>query len=302
MSGASSEIDLDFARYIALRRSVVEKRQRDGSAYAYSGEHRVRRTLGAARPVTLAIEATVRLWKNMAKAELLGSSVKVTDQQFPRIYALAASCAATLGIPVPSIYVAPAVGELNAHTLGTDDDAYIVLNAALVDHLTDEELKAVIGHECGHIHNNHVVYSTALYYLTVAAAFYVRWVVQPAVLALRAWSRRAEITCDRAGLICTRELDVTTAAVVKLGLGSQKLYKDFNLTEYLKQLDESRSGVGRVTEYFRSHPYMPKRIEALRLFARSDYYQRFLGASTRGPDVLAADDVDAQVAKLVSVF
>lgn len=293
-----AEVDLDFARYVALRRGAAEQRARDGAAYAYSGELRVRRALKLARPVTLAIEATVRLWKNMARAELLGTAVKVTDQQFPRLYAITARCAETLGIAMPSVYVAPAVGELNAHTLGTDEDAYIVLGGVLVDHLTDEELVAVIGHECGHIQNNHVVYTTALYYLTVAASFYVRWIVQPAVLALRAWSRRAEITCDRAGLICTRDLDVTTSAVVKLALGSRKLYDDLKLDEYLKQLEEARRGAGRIGEFFRSHPYLPKRIEALRLFAGSAFYRRYTGGDG-GTDAV---EVDAQVAKLLSVF
>src|SRR5689334_20195702 len=109
---ASGDIDLDFTRYIALRRGAAEKRARDGAAYAYTGEFRVRRALMAARPVTLAIEATVRLWKNMAKAELLGTAVKVTDQQFPRLYDITARCAETLGIPVPAVYVSQAGGEL----------------------------------------------------------------------------------------------------------------------------------------------------------------------------------------------
>jgi Zn-dependent protease with chaperone function len=295
----AGDVDLDFARYIAMRRGAAEKRARDGAAYAYSGEHRVRRALQAARPVTLAIEATVRLWKSMAKAELLGTCVKVTDQQFPRLYSIAARCAEVLGIPVPVVYVAPAIGELNAHTLGTDEDAYIVVNAALVDHLTDDELTFVIGHECGHIHNNHVVYSTALYYLSVAASFYVRWIVQPAVLALRAWSRRAEITCDRAGLLCVREPEVAEAAMVKLALGSQKLYKDLKVEEYLKQLDEGKKGIGRIGEYFRSHPYLPKRLESLRLFAQSSYYRRFVGA---GPDGVDSAQLDAKVAELLSVW
>jgi Zn-dependent protease with chaperone function len=223
-----------------------------------------------ARPVTLAIEATVRMWQTVKRSELLGSAVKVTDQQFPRLHHIATRCAHTLHIPTPAIYVSPAIGELNAHTLGTDEDSYIVVNGALVDHLTDEELTFVIGHECGHIHNSHVVFSTALHYLTSAAAFYVRWIVQPAILALRAWSRRAEVTCDRAGLLCVKDLDVANAAMVKLALGSQKLYKDLKIDEYVKQLDEGRRGIGRLTELLRSHPYVPKRIEALRSSPRAN--------------------------------
>ena len=53
------------------------------------------------------------------------------------------------------------------------------------------------------------------------------------MLALNAWARRAEITCDRAGLICTRDLDASIGCLVKLALGSRKLYSDINLDEYL---------------------------------------------------------------------
>ena len=295
----AGDIDLDFATYIALRRGTAESRAREGAAYAYSGDRKAIRALYAARPVTLAIEATVRLWRQMKRAELLGSAVKVTDQQFPRLHTIATRCAETLHIATPAIYVSPAIGELNAHTLGTDEDSYIVVNGALVDHLSDEELTFVIGHECGHIHNSHVVFSTALHYLTSAAAFYVRWIVQPAILALRAWSRRAEITCDRAGLLCVKDLEVANAAMVKLALGSQKLYKDLKIDEYVKQLDEGRKGIGRLTELLRSHPYVPKRIEALRLFSESEYYRRHAGLGGGG---LAAHECDDAVAKILAVI
>ena len=81
-----------------------------------------------------------------------------------------------------------------------------MVHSALVDHYSDEELLTVIGHECGHIHNSHVVYLTALHYLTHMAGA-VRRVDRCSRrrVALLAWSRRAEITCDRAGMLCCEE-------------------------------------------------------------------------------------------------
>jgi Zn-dependent protease with chaperone function len=255
--------------------------------------------MAMARPVTLAIEATVRMWQTVKRSELLGSAVKVTENQFPRLHAVAARCARTLNIPTPALYVSPSIGSLNAHTLGTEDDSYIVVNGALVDHLSEDELAFVIGHECGHIHNNHVVFSTALHYLTSAAAFYVRWIVQPAILALRAWSRRAEVTCDRAGLLCVKDFEIATGAMVKLALGSQKLYKDLKIDEYVKQLEEGRRGIGRLSELLDSHPYVPKRLEALRLFAETEYYRRHAGLGSGGTPTHECDDA---VAKILSVL
>ncbi|MFH0902882.1 MAG: M48 family metallopeptidase [Pseudomonadota bacterium] len=294
-----AEIDLDFGRYVALRRGALAQRAREGTAYSYAGERKIAKAMASLRPVSLAIEATVRLWKSVERANLLGSSVKVTDQQFPRLYEATARCASALQIAVPTVYVVPEIGKLNAHALGTDEDSCIVLCAALVDHLTDDELAFVLGHECGHIQNNHVVFSTALHYLSAAAGTYVRWIVQPALLALRAWSRRAEITCDRAGLLCVRDVDAATKAIVKLALGSPKLYQDLNVEEYLKQMQEGRRSLSRVVEMFQSHPYLPKRIEALRVFGRSAYYRNHAGLRADG---LAADECDAEVAKLLSVL
>ena len=46
----------------------------------------------------------------------------------------------------------------------------------------------------------------------------------------RRWKRRAEITCDRAGLLCAKDVSVAKRSLAKLALGSTKLYDELNLT------------------------------------------------------------------------
>src|SRR6185436_12230929 len=174
-------------------------------------------------PVELVVASTVRMWKQMGRSQLLGTAVKVSDRQFPRIQKLVQRCADTLQIATPQIYIVNSP-VLNAATYGTNEDSFIMVHSALVDHYSDEELMTVIGHECGHIHNQHVVYLTALYYLTNVVGAFVQWAVQPAVMALKAWQRRAEITCDRAGMLCAKSDGVSQRAITKLALGSRKLY------------------------------------------------------------------------------
>jgi len=296
------EMSFDFQRYINERKGAERGMARTGAAYAYPGDQRVLRALGRVTPVTLAVEATVRLWKNVARGEILGTSVKVTDKQFPELYQLAIDCASRLHIAPPTIYVFPEVGALNAHTFGTNDDAYIVLNGVLVDHLSTEELRFVVGHECGHIQNNHVVYMTALYYLMYSANLFVRWIVTPAVMALQSWTRRAEISCDRAGLICAADLAPALSALTKLALGSSKLAERLNIEEYLKQLEESQEGAGRMMELFHSHPYLPKRVEALRLFAQTHYYLKATGQGPAGKEGQSLGWCDGEVKRILSVF
>ena len=294
-----TQIDFDFARYIDERRNQVEERAREGGAYSFASERKFRRTLEVARPVVIAIEATTRLWKNVAKAELLGTSVQVNDQQFPRVFEAVRQAGRALKVEPPPVYIAPATSSIQARALGTNDDAYIVLNSQLLDALGDRELVALVGHELGHVQNNHVLYATALHYLTTSAAMFVRWAVQPAIMTLQAWSRRAEITCDRAALLATRNLDTTLAALVKIALGLEG--KDqVNIADYLTNLPDTRKGVGRYAELFRTQPYLPKRVQALRRFAESATYRVALGGNAEGAPSL--DQVDVEVAAILSVF
>jgi Zn-dependent protease with chaperone function len=292
-------VDFDFARYVAARRGQVEQRAREGAAYAYSGERKVRRGLATARPVSMALEATTRVWRDAARAELIGTSIKVSDQQYPRVWEAGKKAAAALRMGIPAIYVAPAGQNIKARALGTDDAVYLVIGAQVADALSDAELVAIVGHELGHIQNSHVVYATALHYLNHGAIFFVRWIVQPAIMALQAWSRRAEITCDRAALLATRDLDVTLAALVKLELGIEA-GASFRLDEYLRDLPDTKKGVGRYAELFRSHPYLPKRVQALKLFADGAYYASITGGDPTGK--ASTEEVDKQVADLLSVF
>lgn len=232
-------VDFDFQRYVERRRGAREAEAREGAHYAYAADLRYLRTLERLKPVKMALEATVRLWRSAARAELLAGAVKATQKEQPLVHALGERCAERLHVSAPTIYVAVNDRERAAHTLGTEDEAYVVLSGGLVAELTEAELADVIGRQCGKIQNQHVLPSTALFYLEHFASRYVRWIVSPALAALRAWSRRAEVTCDRAGLICTRDVDVSSAALRKTGV--DVLYE-----------------------------------EALRVFAESEYYRAML--------------------------
>ncbi|MGZ3425610.1 MAG: M48 family metalloprotease, partial [Polyangia bacterium] len=193
-------IDFDFQRYVERRRGAREAQAREGAGYAYAYDLRLLRALERLRPVKMALEATVRLWRSAARAELLAGAVKASQREQPVVYALGERCAERLHVAPPTIYVAPNNRGHEAHTLGTDDECYVVLSGGLVDDLNEAELADVIGRQCGRIQNGHVLPATALFYLEHFASRYVRWIVAPALAALRSWSRRAEVTSDRAGL------------------------------------------------------------------------------------------------------
>lgn len=281
---------LDFASFIEKKKAERTATQSPVThEYAYASDHQMRAAFEHTKPVELAVAATVRTFKQVWRGQLLGSAVKVSERQFPRIASLTKTCADTLGIAPPQVYIVSSP-HLNAATYGTNEESFIMVHSALVDHYKDEELLTVLGHECGHIHNNHVVYLTTLSFLTQFAGIFLQWFAYPAVLALRAWARRAEITCDRAGMLCSKDAVVSSRALTKLVLGSKKLYEEFNLDAFLEQYEESKDSVGRYMEAFATHPWLPKRVLAMRIFAESELYRRNAGLEVNGLTMKEVDD------------
>jgi Zn-dependent protease with chaperone function len=285
---------LDFNGYVVKRKSEHKGGAGSGSTasgheYTYISDKQAREAFERAKPVEYAMAAAVRVFKEVGQSQILGNGVKVSERQFPRIHNLVRQCSDTLQIAQPNVYIVNNP-MLNAGTLGTNEDSFIMIHSGLVDHFTDEELLTVIGHECGHIHNSHVVYLTTLHYLTKAASVLVRLALEPVIIALRSWSRRAEITCDRAGMLCSGDVAHAQHALAKLALGSQKLYSELNLEAFLEQYEEGKVGLGRYTEMLASHPWLPKRVLSMRVFAESAVYRKSVGLGDSGLTMTEVDD------------
>src|SRR5580658_167033 len=284
---------LDFDAFVSRKRAErpgggVET---TGHEYTYTFDRQSRIAFENTRPVALAVEASVRLFKQMGKHQLLGNAVKVSERQFPRIHGITKHACDTLQIAMPQVFVVNSP-VFNAGTLGTNDDCCIMVHSSLVDQYSDDELLTVIGHECGHIHNSHVAYLTALHYLTYMAGMFVPWILQPALLALRTWSRRAEITCDRAGMLVVKNKQAAERAISKLAVGSAKLYEEFNIDAFLEQHGEAAEGIGKYMEVFSTHPWLPKRVLSMRVFAESRLYREAVGEPAEG---LTMSEVDTRV-------
>lgn len=294
---------LNFDAFVAQRRADRQSGTTPelvGREYTYVLDRQTRATFEQLKAVELAAASTVRMWKQVWRGQLLGGAVRVSERQFPRIKSLVDTCARTLDIAAPQVYIVNDP-RLNAATYGTEDESFIMVHSALIDHYSDEELLTVLGHECGHIHNAHVVYLTTLHYLKVVASAFIPWIVYPALIPLNAWSRRAEITCDRAGMLCSKDAEVSARALTKLVLGSRKLYDEFNVEAFLEQYEEGKDSIGRYMEVFASHPYLPKRVLAMRVFAESELYRRAAGVAVEpgAAGGLAMSEVDDRVKALL---
>lgn len=83
-------------------------------------------------------------------------AVPVTRQQYPKIYNMLENLCISRGMPMPSFEIIDSPA-LNAFATGLDKKSFkIVLTRGLVEHLPDDELESVIGHELTHIMNRDV--------------------------------------------------------------------------------------------------------------------------------------------------
>lgn len=236
--------------------------------------------------------------------QILSTGVPVNEKSFPHLHKLVVHCADTLRISKPYVIVSNSVG-FNAFTTGSDRKPYIVLGSTLVKFMTPEQLHFIIGHECGHIAMGHVIYQSAVNALAALAKNdpYIGTLVNStAGLALNAWSRRSEITADRAGLLCCGDLEVAQKALLQIQMGMINA-KDADVSEYVQNSSEFRSGgiLRRLGEYGQSHPLLPKRIEALDLFMRSSLLFRIAGQEPPA-DALDDRELELQIEKLIKVL
>jgi Zn-dependent protease with chaperone function len=216
----------------------------------------------------------------------LAGSVKVSERQFPHIYALVRDGSYILDLPeVPDVFVTqdPTV---NAMALGKDHP-FVVVTTGLVNLHDQEELRFVIGHELGHILSGHAVYRTMLLWLLQLAAR-IAW-MPIGVLGLRAiiwgleeWFRKSELSCDRAGLLACQDTDAAKRALMKLAGGPY--LSELNPDAFREQAHEYdavpdlRDSILKVLQLQgNTHPFAVVRFAELDHWVTSGDYERILG-------------------------
>lgn len=228
------------------------------------------------------------------------SAVKVTPQQCPDLHAKLQVACTTLGVEMPELFVQqnPMV---NAFTGGVEKPV-IVLHSALIERLNDEEILAVVAHEVGHIHAEHVLYLTAARLIEALANAALSAAPIAAVIsqlvsgsmraALLAWARRAELSCDRAALLVTQDADVIGRTMMKLcgGTFASKVdYDQFLLQARDFQKNYDQKALDRfwadIVSSGMTHPFPVWRVSEILKWVESGEYQRVLNEE---PQIAAA--------------
>ena len=231
-------------------------------------------------------------------------AVHVSNKQFPEVYRLYKEALRTLDAPHEYPLFMSQTPMVNAGAYGMNKP-FIILNSGTRLLLTDEELQYVIAHEIAHIMSDHVLYKTMTVLLINLAnmGFPVVGVAARAVLVgLLEWSRKSELSCDRAGLLAMQDPEVVMSAMLKMAGGPTSQDRT-NLNEFIVQADAYRESGDVADQVFkvlnvlgRTHPFHVLRVAELRDWVESGDYDRIVSGqyARRGePDSAYEEDLRA---------
>jgi Zn-dependent protease with chaperone function len=268
---------------------------------------------------------SVDFFKRQDEINLHGGGIKVTARSMPSIHHCFMEACEALDIsPIPKLFVTN--GSIGAYTTGVDDP-HVVIFSGTASLLTYQELLFVLGHELGHVKCGHVLYHTVARAIkeasVVASAFTLglAGIATDATLtpALAAWSRRSELTADRAGYLACQDEETVIRAFTKLA-GFPPAYYHLihprNLMEQSEEFEERLAGSAldrflSVSELWdASHPHTVLRAAEVLEWLRDGTAEDILGMNSaqlkHAAAVIDADPIQAElnceIIKLVGLW
>ncbi|WCB91659.1 Protease HtpX [Baekduia alba] len=224
-------------------------------------------------------------YERALRAAYLGSSVRLGPAQLAETWNAHNQVFRTLDLDdVPELYITQ-FPVANASTIGAGRPI-VVINSELVRLLGVEERRAVLAHEAGHVLADHVVYHTALVILLRMGTSLPIPVIGGLPLmavrrALMEWYRAAELSCDRAAALVTRDPEAVCRTLMILAAGAEA--DDLDLSQFMAQahdFDTGGGGLERLSRLFLdmnlTHPLPVRRAQELMTWVRSGEYDRIV--------------------------
>lgn len=241
----------------------------------------------------------------------LADNVRLTERQGGTLYGLVHESSKVLGIPAPHVFLdhSPVA---NASALGGPCPA-LVFTSALIDEFSEPEIRAIIGHELGHILCRHTFFRILAEHTDVLGkvagmipmlgplvSIGIQW-------SLSDWYRKSELSADRAALLATQDLDAVKRCIMRLAGGSARLETELQLAEFETQAQEFEERMRAKRQeaaskrigflfsgFMRAHALSPHPWPAIRLreverFAESPLYSLCLAGDYAGAEKANGD-------------
>jgi Zn-dependent protease with chaperone function len=227
-----------------------------------------------------------------------GNAIRVGPSQFPRLWHMHTEVTTTFDwADVPELYVSQ-TPFFNAGAYGIDQP-FIVVHSAAIELLDDDELRVLLAHELGHVMSGHALYRTIAAILALislgALPVLASLAVLPVRLAFLEWSRKSELSSDRAGLLGGQDIVVAQRLDMKMAGGGRgdAFAGQLNVEAFMQQAHEyAATGEGLDVVYkvlstlALTHPMHTVRAAELQRWVASGEYDRILRGeyTRRGPE------------------
>ena len=234
----------------------------------------------------------------------LANAVLVGPRQRPRLHGWYAEMLDALdwpgatGAEAPPLYVTQ-TPLVNAGAVGFERPV-IVLNSSLLELLNEREQQFILAHELGHVMSGHVTYRTiALILLMIGVSnlpFLAGIALLPFQLALLEWYRKAELSCDRAGLLGVQAPRVAYKTFMEMAGGTRPGAAEddtMDVDAFMAQASQYESQTSAwdtmlklVNTALRDHPFHTVRAAELQRWVDGGAYGRILAGDyvRRGDD------------------
>ncbi|MEZ5345888.1 MAG: M48 family metalloprotease [Pyrinomonadaceae bacterium] len=257
----------------------------DSTAFEWAADAKAMAALRAMTPLTasakMVSEKVGRRW-----IESTFNGILLGEKQMPQIYAQAVKAARILGMThMPDIYLS---GERpwDCLTFGTEKDSFIIIGSAIAGNFQGPDLFFLLAREMGHCQAGHALWNSVMRFLIgeqgQAKGFMAGGIMNAlkggagglvanvVEVPLLAWARQAEITADRAALICVGNEEIARRVLISWSLRSSFLFRQINIEAWLEQQEMSEEeGYSKLSELTTSStPYLSRRLRLLSEFAK----------------------------------
>lgn len=235
--------------------------------------------------------------KPWLEVSFLGNGVRIGPDQLPLLYRLAGELGEVFCLTrLPDIYVvnlyntplAIARGTRSA-TIGTDTEAFVVLDARLLGRLSDPQLSIeqlrrdpicfLLAGELCHAALGHALWLGITLWISLRGPTGIAGLIsRPLIMPLIFWARQAALSADRGVVLATGAYEEYRQSLVANLVAIPRLVPQVNVDAYVRQLEGRSESAGRFFEGVSSTtPYISRRLSALEEFVRDPTYPQLRG-------------------------
>lgn len=201
------------------------------------------------------------------RSTMEGHSFKVEEKLMKHLYDLFYGVKESLGFKDPVDFYITGDASVNAFSVASEKEGepnIVNINSALVELMSDAELKFVVGHEIGHLINRDTHHRRLLSFV------FPEGTEAPLILRYKMHldEQLCELVADRYGYLAIPDIETCVSAFFKLSSGLDVSKLDVEVSALIEEnkarLDYFLKGEGMSMA---SHPVNPIRIQALNLFS-----------------------------------